>query len=70
MAAADVECSAKWRKIPSGALHDAANVSKITNGNGIYSSIDGVSHDFSEDTNEADLIAGLRVLAGALGKGF
>ena len=69
--AADVECPAKWRKMPSGALHDAANVSKILRTAMLFiRSIDGVSHDFLEDTNEADLIAGLRVLAGALGKGF
>ena len=29
-------------------------------------SIEGVSHDFSEDTNEQDLIDGLTVLAEAI----
>ena len=56
--------------MPTGALHDAANVSKILRTAMLFvPSIDGVSHDFSEDTNEADLIAGLRVLARALGRG-
>jgi N-carbamoyl-L-amino-acid hydrolase len=29
-------------------------------------SIDGISHDFAEDTNEQDLIDGLAVLAKAI----
>jgi N-carbamoyl-L-amino-acid hydrolase len=31
-------------------------------------SIGGISHDFAEDTDEADLVAGLRVLAGAVAR--
>ncbi len=69
--AANVECPANWQKMTSGALHDAANLSKILPTAMLFvPSIDGVSHDFSEDTNEADLTAGLRVLARALDKGF
>jgi N-carbamoyl-L-amino-acid hydrolase len=30
-------------------------------------SIGGISHAFEEDTNEADLVVGLRVLAEAVG---
>ena len=67
--AANDECPAKWRKMSSGALHDAANLSKILPTAMLFvPSIDGVSHDFSEDTAEVDLIAGLRVLARAVGK--
>ena len=55
----------------SGALHDAANVSKILPTAMLFvPSIDGISHDFSEDTAETDLIAGLRVLARAVGESF
>ena len=67
--AANDECPAKWRKMSSGALHDAANLSKILPTAMLFvPSIDGVSHDFSEDTAEVDLIAGLRVLARAVSK--
>jgi N-carbamoyl-L-amino-acid hydrolase len=31
-------------------------------------SIDGISHAFAEDTAEADLVTGLEVLAGAVGR--
>jgi len=31
-------------------------------------SIGGISHAFEEDTDEADLVAGLRVLAEAVGR--
>jgi N-carbamoyl-L-amino-acid hydrolase len=31
-------------------------------------SIGGISHDFAEDTNEEDLIIGLRVLADAVSR--
>ena len=69
--AANDECPAKWRKMSSGALHDAANLSKILPTAMLFvPSIGGVSHDFSEDTAEVDLIAGLRVLARAIGKRF
>ena len=55
----------------SAALHDAANLSKILPTAMLFvPSIDGVSHDFSEDTATVDLIAELRVLARAVGKSF
>jgi len=51
----------------SGALHDAANVSsQIPTAMLFVPSINGISHDFAEDTDEADLIAGLHVLAKAI----
>lgn len=65
--AAEAECTGKWRKMTSGALHDAANVSShIPTAMLFVPSINGISHDFAEDTNEADLIAGLHVLAKAI----
>ncbi len=53
----------KWRRMPSGALHDATNVSRLMSVAMLFvPSIDGISHDFAEDTAESDLIAGLYVL--------
>ncbi|WP_164660864.1 hydantoinase/carbamoylase family amidase [Tropicibacter sp. Alg240-R139] len=57
----------KWRRMPSGALHDATNVAKLMPVAMLFvPSINGVSHAFEEDTDEADLVAGLRVLSGAV----
>ncbi|NVO56227.1 Zn-dependent hydrolase [Rhodobacteraceae bacterium B1Z28] len=53
----------KWRHMPSGALHDATNVARLMPVAMLFvPSINGISHDFAEDTSEDDLIAGLRVL--------
>ncbi|WP_171101527.1 Zn-dependent hydrolase [Ruegeria sp. HKCCD7255] len=53
----------KWRRMPSGALHDATNVSRLMPVAMLFvPSINGISHAFAEDTDEADLIAGLNVL--------
>ncbi len=52
-----------WRRMPSGALHDATNVSRMMPVAMLFvPSIDGISHDFAEDTAAEDLVAGLRVL--------
>ena len=53
--------------MPSGALHDATNLAGIMPVAMLFvPSIDGISHAFEEDTREADLVAGLRVLASAV----
>ena len=53
--------------MPSGALHDATNVSELMPVAMLFvPSIGGISHAFGEDTDEADLVTGLRVLAGAV----
>ena len=52
--------------MPSGALHDAANVARVMpTGMLFVPSIGGISHAFDEDTDEADLTLGLEVLAQA-----
>lgn len=57
----------KWRVMPSGALHDATNVARLMPVAMLFvPSIGGISHAFEEDTDEADLVAGLRVLARAM----
>lgn len=65
--AAENACPNRWRNIQSGALHDAANVAKLMPAAMLFvPSIEGISHDFSEDTNEQDLVDGLTVLAEAI----
>ena len=57
----------KWRSMTSGALHDAANISNMMPTAMLFvPSIDGVSHNFAEDTQELDLVSGIQVLAEAV----
>lgn len=59
----------KWRAMPSGALHDATNVARLMPVAMLFvPSIGGISHAFDEDTDEADLVAGLNVLANAVAR--
>ena len=56
-----------WRTMPSGALHDATNVARLMPAAMLFvPSIGGISHAFEEDTQEADLVAGVEVLAEAV----
>ncbi len=65
--AAEEIAPARWRAMPSGALHDATNVSRHMPVAMLFvPSIGGISHDFAEDTAEEDLVAGCRVLARAV----
>lgn len=65
-AAAEAVVPGRWRAMPSGALHDASNLAGLMPVGMLFvPSIDGISHDFAEDTDEADLVAGLHVLAEA-----
>jgi N-carbamoyl-L-amino-acid hydrolase len=49
--------------MPSGALHDAANLATVMPAGMLFvPSIGGISHAFDEDTAEEDLVLGLRVL--------
>lgn len=58
----------RWRRMTSGALHDATNLSRLMPVAMLFvPSIDGISHAFEEDTREADLVTGLKVLAQAVG---
>ena len=67
-AGAEVVAPARWRKMPSGALHDASNLAQLMPVAMLFvPSIGGISHAFKEDTREDDLVAGLRVLAHAAG---
>lgn len=64
--AAETEAPGRWRRMQSGALHDAMNVARILPAAMLFvPSIGGISHAFDEDTREEDLVTGLRVLARA-----
>lgn len=59
----------RWRRLPSGALHDASNVASVMPTAMIFApSIRGISHNPAEDTDRADLALALRVLARAVGR--
>ncbi|KAA2312556.1 hydantoinase/carbamoylase family amidase [Pseudooceanicola sediminis] len=65
--AAEGQLPGRWRKMQSGALHDAASLSRLMPVAMLFvPSINGISHAFAEDTEEADLVAGLKVLADAV----
>ncbi|MFW8593598.1 Zn-dependent hydrolase [Cribrihabitans neustonicus] len=62
-AAAEARAPGKWRRMPSGALHDAANLARVMPAGMLFvPSIGGISHAFDEDTDEDDLVLGLEVL--------
>ncbi|MCB4456164.1 hydantoinase/carbamoylase family amidase [Leisingera sp. McT4-56] len=61
--AAQALAPGKWQRMPSGALHDAANLATVMPAGMLFvPSIGGISHAFDEDTDEADLVLGLQVL--------
>lgn len=64
--AAKLQAAGKWRRMPSGALHDAANVSHRMPAAMLFvPSKRGISHSFEEDTDRGDLVLGAQVLAAA-----
>ena len=66
---AEAVAPGKWRVMQSGALHDATNVAVHMPVAMLFvPSIGGISHDFAEDTDERDLVTGLKVLAGAVAR--
>ncbi|MBE0453774.1 MAG: hydantoinase/carbamoylase family amidase [Roseovarius sp.] len=66
---AEAHAPGRWRRMPSGALHDATNVARLLPTAMLFvPSIDGISHAFAEDTAETDLVAGLKVLAEAVAR--
>jgi N-carbamoyl-L-amino-acid hydrolase len=68
-AAAEGIVPGQWRRMPSGALHDATNLSRCMPVAMLFvPSIGGISHAFDEDTDDADLVIGLRVLADGISR--
>lgn len=67
-AAAEAHAPGRWRTMPSGAIHDASNVStQMPVAMMFVPSINGISHSFKEDTKREDLVLGAQVLASAVG---
>ena len=67
LAAAAADVGATALRMPSGAGHDAMIFApRIPSAMLFVPSIDGRSHDISENTSEADIRRGLRVFAGAV----
>jgi N-carbamoyl-L-amino-acid hydrolase len=71
MAALDASAEAlapgEWQRMPSGAGHDAQNIARVMPASMLFvPSIGGISHHWAEDTSDADLALGIRVLDGAV----
>ncbi len=67
MQAAESVAPGQWMRMQSGAAHDAQVLAaKIASGMIFVPSIGGISHDFSEDTAEEDIVLGCRVMAAAV----
>ena len=65
-AAAEQELPGQWRTFHSGAVHDTGMMqSRMAAALLFVPSINGISHDFTEDTHETDIEAGARVYAAA-----
>ncbi|MEM7497856.1 MAG: hydantoinase/carbamoylase family amidase [Pseudomonadota bacterium] len=64
-AAAEAAAPGRWRRLPSGAMHDATNAQKagLPSAMLFVPSIGGISHSFAEDTAEEDLVSGAEALA-------
>lgn len=64
--AAERHTRGNWQRMPSGALHDAGVVSaSIPSAMLFIPSLGGISHDFAEDSRDADIVLGCQVLADA-----
>ena len=64
--AAEAHAPGRWVHMPSGAGHDAQVLARRIPAAMLFvPSIRGISHDFAEDTAEADIVLGCRVLASA-----
>lgn len=65
-ASAQLLAAGEWVDMPSAAIHDANVLSShLPTAMLFVPSIGGVSHDFAEDTDEADIVSGCGILADA-----
>lgn len=66
--AAERHAPGKWRRMPSGAGHDAQHIARagLPVAMLFVPSINGISHHWSENTADEDLATGIRVLADAV----
>jgi N-carbamoyl-L-amino-acid hydrolase len=66
-AAAAKHAPGKYVRMPSGAGHDAQILAlRMPAGMMFIPSVDGISHHYSEDSREEDIVAGCRVFASAV----
>ena len=64
--AAEQHAPADWAVMPSGAGHDAQRIAEVMPSAMLFvPSINGLSHNFDEDTSERDLILGCQVYTDA-----
>ncbi len=64
--AAERTAPGRWRRMPSAAGHDPMVIhERLPCAMLFIPSIDGISHDFAEDSHDADIVAGCQVLADA-----
>lgn len=64
--AAQKHAPEKWMRLPSGAFHDAGILSASLPAAMLFiPSIGGISHDFSENSRDEDIVLGCQVLADA-----
>ncbi|HTP61837.1 MAG TPA: hydantoinase/carbamoylase family amidase [Burkholderiales bacterium] len=62
--AAEKHAPGNWMRLPSGAFHDAGIVSASLPAAMLFiPSIGGISHDFSENSRDEDIVLGCQVLA-------
>jgi len=67
--AAEATVPGRWRRMPSGALHDASNVAAVMPTAMIFApSIGGISHNPDEDTRREDLALAVQTLATAVSR--
>ncbi len=68
-AAAEALTPGRWRRMPSGAGHDAQYLARRMPAAMVFvPSIGGISHHWAEDTSDEDLAMGFRVLAEAVSR--
>ena len=66
-AAAQVHAPGKYQHMPSGAGHDAQYLARIMPSSMLFvPSIGGISHHWSENTSDEDLVLGCKVYVDAL----
>lgn len=66
--AAEQSAPGKWTHMPSAAIHDAMFLAQIMPAGMLFvPSINGISHDFAEDTSDPDIVRGCQVMATAVG---
>ncbi|MEM6439245.1 MAG: hydantoinase/carbamoylase family amidase [Pseudomonadota bacterium] len=67
--AAEALAPGKWREMPSGAAHDAQMIAPLLPSGMLFvPSINGVSHHWTEDTKDEDILLGVKVFVDAISR--